>query len=134
MKPVKQTIFDNENGNCMQACIASLLEMELVQVPNFVYSGKKWWTAFREWIASLGYSPLEVNWPIPLSDEGQHIFPNEGQVCWAVGNSPRGDWKHAILVKYIKGEWTNYHDPHPSDDFLDGDPELVGMLIRLSGK
>lgn len=35
MKPVNQTIY----GNCVQACIASIFEFELSQVPNFMMHG-----------------------------------------------------------------------------------------------
>lgn len=35
MKPVRQTIFGHEEGNCAQACVASLLELPLGAVPNF---------------------------------------------------------------------------------------------------
>jgi hypothetical protein len=36
MKKVYQTIIDKDKGNCMQAAIASLLELELNDVPNFI--------------------------------------------------------------------------------------------------
>lgn len=35
MIPVFQTIVDKDNGDCMRACIASLLEFDINQVPNF---------------------------------------------------------------------------------------------------
>jgi hypothetical protein len=36
MTPVYQTIFDNKRGNCQAAVWASLLHLDLQQVPNFV--------------------------------------------------------------------------------------------------
>lgn len=36
MKKVYQTIVDKGNGNCMQAATASILELELNEVPNFI--------------------------------------------------------------------------------------------------
>lgn len=116
----------------MQACIASLLELSLDAVPNFMENGDHWWTALREWAALHGYSPLEITWSI---EERHHrIFPNDGQVCWAVGKSPRGDYKHAILVKWKEDEWQLCHDPHPDNIGLDGEIELIGMLVRMGGK
>lgn len=35
MKPVYQTIMTKERGNCLAACIASLLELPIEAVPNF---------------------------------------------------------------------------------------------------
>lgn len=36
MKKVFQTIVDKDHGNCMQAVVASLFELELDDVPNFI--------------------------------------------------------------------------------------------------
>lgn len=36
MKKIYQTIVSQENGNCMQAAIASLFDLELDEVPNFI--------------------------------------------------------------------------------------------------
>ena len=41
MKKIYQTIVDKENGNCMQAAIASLLDKELDEVPHFLENLKK---------------------------------------------------------------------------------------------
>lgn len=35
MTPVKQTIFGSENGNCLAACIASMLNIPIDHVPNW---------------------------------------------------------------------------------------------------
>jgi|EP01047_Picozoa_sp_COSAG01_P067476 hypothetical protein len=36
MRPVEQTVFGAGAGNALQACIASMLEMDLDSVPNFI--------------------------------------------------------------------------------------------------
>ena len=36
MKKVFQTIVDKRHGNCMQAAVASLFDLELEEVPNFI--------------------------------------------------------------------------------------------------
>ena len=36
MKKNFQTVVNKGNGNCMQAAIASLLDLELEDVPNFI--------------------------------------------------------------------------------------------------
>ena len=131
MRYVRQTIFNNKNGNCFQACIASMLGLSLSEVPNFAECGDEWWASFRRWALGMMYSPLEINWPIGKGAHGQHVFPNSGQVCWAVGKSPRGDWLHAILVVWANDCWELLHDPHPDNMGLDGEPELIGMLVPL---
>jgi len=47
MIPVYQTIVDKNKGNCMQAAIASLLEMNLNEVPNFIESNNPWGDFFQ---------------------------------------------------------------------------------------
>jgi len=125
MKKINQTKFGKLNGNCMAACMASLLELPLGEVPDFGQEGG-WWSKLQAWVAGFEYSALEVRWPIGEgAADGEHVFPNEGQICWAVGNSPRGDFKHAVLVQWEIGDWKIIHDPHPDKTGFDGDIELV---------
>ena len=55
MKLVYQTIIDKNKGNCAQAAIASLLELELDEVPNFKGEGKDFWDCLFNFIKSKGY-------------------------------------------------------------------------------
>lgn len=58
MKKVFQTVVDKGKGNCMQAALASLFDLELEQVPNFADYGLtdgKWFAPFYEFIATQGY-------------------------------------------------------------------------------
>lgn len=40
MKPVYQTVVDPNIGNCMQAVVASMFELPLNKVPNFIESAQ----------------------------------------------------------------------------------------------
>ena len=40
MTPQKLTISSPENGDCLRACVASLLDLPIEQVPNFMDNGK----------------------------------------------------------------------------------------------
>ena len=55
MIPVFQTISDSENGNCLQAVIASLFDMPLDEVPHFISFKDKWFSEFRKFITSKNY-------------------------------------------------------------------------------
>jgi hypothetical protein len=58
MKKVFQTVVDRGKGNCMQAALASLFDLELEQVPNFADYGLtdgKWFHPFWDFILSQGY-------------------------------------------------------------------------------
>jgi len=130
VKKVNQTKFGEKEGNCMNACIASMLDLSIKDTPDFGW-GDDWWTKMRLWLREYGYSPLEFRWPVEQAESDVHIFPNDGQICWAVGKSPRGNFKHAILVKWEDGDWRVYHDPHPDKSGLEGPIELIGMLVPI---
>lgn len=54
MKKVYQTIVDSEIGNCMQAVVASLFEIELDSIPNFV-EHENWGELFDQVYTDNGY-------------------------------------------------------------------------------
>jgi hypothetical protein len=130
MRKVLQTEFGPKSGNCFSAVIASLLEMPLEDVPNFCEGARpgasKWWDQFQAWLTMKGYSAIElVLSPLEWA-------PNEGQECWLVGSSPRGDCDHAVCATYVAGKYKMTHDPHPDGEGLKGDPRDVGFLIPLA--
>ena len=110
MIPVTQTklhIPDKQNGNCMAAAFASILEMRIEDVPCFEDmpahgegTSKKasWWNTLNTWLLSLGFLLIEP----PKTFPGYFI---------ANGLSPRG-FEHSVIYKGTK----LVHDPHPSND------------------
>lgn len=102
MTPVKQTKFstESENGNCMAAALASVLDLPLDSVPAFEEMQGVWKTVFLEWLAERG---LTVK---------TQTFPPDG-LAIATGPSERGV-HHAVVVN--SGQFL--HDPHPSNCFL----------------
>ncbi len=54
MKKVYQTIISRLHGNCMQAVIASLLELELDQVPHFK-DEESWFSTMFNFLKKHGY-------------------------------------------------------------------------------
>lgn len=54
MTPVMQTHLGGPEativGNCMQAAVASLLDLELDDVPHFVQESTEPWDAFARWL------------------------------------------------------------------------------------
>lgn len=55
MTPVFQTIISGTEGNCMQAAIASLLDLKLEEVPNFKESGHLWMQDIYKFLWDRGY-------------------------------------------------------------------------------
>lgn len=119
MKPINQTQFYEEGkttGNCQQAATASLLGLDLCDVPNFMEHPHGFWQSFWEFIASRGLIAIELS--------GERVFD-----CYhlAYGPSPRGV-SHAVV--YRDGKLA--HDPHPSRaGLLSVDTTVLVMPINL---
>ena len=67
MTPVYQTIIGRGDGNgplgnCMQAVIASLLDLPLEEVPHFLLWGNRWYLCFEEFLLSKGYEDYGYIW------------------------------------------------------------------------
>jgi len=117
MIPVHQDLFydpaladDQQRGNCYQAALASLLELPLNDVPNFVgidvAGGENWWTHSTQWLYNRGYDMYY--WPI--EDENNPLEPAPDEHYLISGKSPRGNFYHVAV--YLDGNLA--HDPHPS--------------------
>ena len=113
MKPVMQTVF-GENGNCMQACVASLLELPLEDVPHFPISGQ--FLALERYLKQFDIRP--VAYPVGT------IHPYNVYYIGA-GISPRG-LRHAVVCKDL----LVVHDPHPDDTGL-AEPDLDYFFFRM---
>lgn len=123
MIPVDQTIFGERAGNCNAACLASIFEVGIGDVPNFcadVPRGQDWQAVQNEWLRTrFGCCALTL-----LMDGDGHIpYVNalaDGTLCILSGKSPRGDFNHAVVGKYRlqnARHWIDMlHDPHPSRD------------------
>lgn len=125
MKPVDQTIFGDGKGNCFAACVASILELPIEEVPNFCEGwDEEWFDKYQEWLRPHGFSVVMlVAW--------SEWKPNPGQLCTMGGKSPRGDFDHCVVGEWTGEEWRVVHDPHPSRAGLDGKAKRVEFLIPL---
>lgn len=112
MIPVNQTIMHTEStkGNCMAACVASMLEIDIATVPNFAesrYSERD----LIEWLKqnfNLSYIEVQIN------DSFKNLVKNTDVHHLIIGASPRGPFYHAVVGR--AGEIV--HDPHPSKSGL----------------
>lgn len=101
MKKVDQTIFDTSFGNCFAACIASIFELELDQVPFPDGNSENFWRIYDKWFTERGFSVVNLK-------RGDFI-PNG--FCLGVVSSPRHPGTdHAVVIHNGKV----VHDPHPS--------------------
>lgn len=105
-----QDLHDGGYGDCFSACIASILDLPLSEVPVFTTFKEKWFGKVRSWLKDRNLKMLLFR---PEWDGGQ-IIPNTitKPQGWSIasGDSVRGPWRHSVVC--FDGDV--FHDPHPS--------------------
>jgi len=129
---VDQTIFADDPkrpGNCVAACIATMLQLPLSRVPHFVEfgitwgdsddltggpgsGGNAWWGMLHGFVLGRGY------WIQERPADELCSYP--GELVLVAGRSPRG-----LMHQVIYRDGVLWHDPHPSRD---GILEVVEVL------
>ena len=118
MIPLDQTIFadpargdghdaNGVPGNCFQACVASILELPLEEVPHFA-TFDDWLGETRRFVSEHSGGDLVVRVYAPEFP----MFTTPGHFVIGAGPSPRGNFWHGVVLNADTGEMA--HDPHPS--------------------
>ena len=124
MRPIHQTDFSAGSGNALQACIASVFDLGLEEVPNFVKEDN-YLSAMQIWLGERGLTFLKV----PLENGRLEFPPSDRTPCLLAGNSPRGDFRHVVVAETRGIGFHPLHDPHPDATFLRGDPTWAGFFV-----
>ena len=75
MNPVMQNVFGQPDGNCLQACVASIFNIKLAEVPNFMRWRSEWHDRLTEFCIERGLYPLHVNTDEPEGNlRGYHLM------------------------------------------------------------
>lgn len=107
MKPVDQ----RGDSDCFRACVASILEYDLEDVPLWE-DHPDWFVDVVRWGRIRGFRVTTI---------ARQNLPEDLHVI-AGGDSPRGPWGHAVV--WLGGpDGRIVHDPHPSRAGLVGEPE-----------
>ena len=134
MTPVKQTILSDEqkviHGNCFSACLASLLDLPIEQVPYF-YEPRilkiGWGKVLMEFLDKHGYS-YEGYLTVTEHDQltyREQMLDHKGVDGYHIvgGPSPRGSKAgHAVIYKNAHP----FFDPHPDETFI---PRIEGVYL-----
>lgn len=147
MKKVFQTNIDKDNGNCMQAIIASLFEMDINDVPNFIsfYNAKNTNPHFEllKFLRTKGYNYSIWTSSYLLHDGGlklkhdlnltKRILKIDGGInnyFYASVKSQTFDKvTHAVI---IDNEMNIIHDPNPNQLALKLKAEDILDIITCS--
>jgi hypothetical protein len=128
MTEVKQTTF-GDHGNCFSACIASLFELPLSDIPDFCSLPPDWWGFFQNWLKERGLCAIEVRL------EPKCLVWSEGCNCILSGISPRENGRfHSVIAKTTHSGFEYVFDPHHDNTFLLGEPTHALFLVPLTIK
>lgn len=126
MKPVYQTIFNHPLGDCFRACVASIFEFPIKDMPNFwehTQDTSEFWKFVDAWmVRKFGIRCISVK----FNKEDLHLI--DGILCVACAKSPRcKDEDHAVV-------WQDglIHDPHPSSAGLVEEPDSFTLFIPIN--
>ncbi len=118
MIPVMQTTFGYGKGNCQPACVASILEINLEDVPD--WRDGAWMLKYEAWLGRHGYGLIHLfwsfdgentngEWPKELGIHGDGYYLASGLSPRAGRDGNSDKMLHACV--YQGGELA--HDPHP---------------------
>jgi len=140
MKPVDQDRFGGD-GNCWQACVASLLELPLHDLPP---QGPRYGKTLGDFLATRGLKYCEVcrgslvrqKSDLPPMAEmvlgWQPFWYGPRLLCVLCGPSPRHAGMDHCVVGYLDGlGFEVLHDPHPDRTGV-VDVTHVGLLVSLN--
>jgi hypothetical protein len=120
MKPVFQTIFDSDGGNCLTACIASILELPIDEVPNFAQEhGDNCQNAVEKWLASKGLRFIEIGFS-EYQTFCDTFFNCTGEYCILSGPSTYVGRSHAVVGRVSEEGSKNRARPNEKREWASG--------------
>lgn len=123
MKAVDQTTFDGVD-NCLQACVASIFERPLEEVPNFCTS-IMWFEELAEWLGKeYGLEPVMV---ANIRDRGNQFLGRSYYI--ATGQSSRN-----TIHSCVGFHSQIVHDPHPSKTGLLNTQDVIVFAVKDPSK
>ncbi len=143
MKPVYQTRYGEPHGNCFAACVASILECGLADLPDLdnLPEGRNWLDWFNEQLAERGLSSTIYLYQIcffPCTEEqpltgyvpsGTHIITN-GKNKEGIAHSQVAVCEMVVFENEVRErKWIMVHDPHLNGSAVD-EIDSVCLVIR----
>jgi hypothetical protein len=134
MKPIYQSLFGSPDGpsdqlgNCYPACIASLLDLDLEDVPHF-YQLHRNKEDFLDEVLRFLHARQMTTIRFPYAPWMHRYAP--GALGIFSGASPRDSrLLHSVVGQLTKHGWKLIHDPHPEQNGI-ADPKDVEFLFPL---
>lgn len=87
-------VYQSERTNCVAACVASVFERDLDEVPDF--NPECWYEELGEWLAERGMAAVNIRMNAECMDDPV-------PAGWTLGAVPHlsdcfpDDWKHCVV-------------------------------------
>lgn len=148
MIKVNQTDFSKGTGNCFSACVASILEFDIRDIPNFLVDADgqtvKMWQMIGEWLNERGWGMIGIMSPGNFK-EAKAIWRQCNFIglkgCFAIGtvlsqkipgvlhgvvigwkcDTPNRPWYNPIIL----------HDPRPDNKPYNVMKDVIGLDLLL---
>lgn len=150
MKPVYQQIINADRGDCMSACIASLLELPIEEVPKWqaeeydrtpgksaAYRDRDSHYAMLDWLHGRGWALTIMLW----NRLGDWRGTKDLNLIVSVPSQKFPGVSHAVIIGFRSFEnvnrayeWYVAHDPNPGNAPYDTkavQPSMVYLLLPL---
>jgi hypothetical protein len=126
MKPVTQTIFNTTRGNCFAACLATLLDVGIAEVPNIHdFEGDDWFYPLNQWLRETHSLVLLM---IEADAYARKVWFPDGVPFIASCDGAAGV-RHAVVMAYHGMETKILHDPFPGNSGVSG-PVFMYFLAK----
>ena len=120
MKPVEQREFGEGKGDCFRACVASIFELLLDQVPHFCKGdADNWWDRLQKWLKPRGFCA------VPICKDDTILKDLTGTSCILSGPTTRG-----ILHSVVRHGDGLVWDPHPEHTGLTKVKDIILFVAR----
>ena len=126
LRKIYQTEFEKNKGNALQACIASIFDKAIDEVPNFIEL-PNYADGISDFVQqNFQLTFVKINLPNGVLDfEVKH-----NPLILAAGKSPRGNFKHVVVGCIVGKTIELAHDPFPNGEGIEGAPAWIGMFVK----
>lgn len=131
MIKIDQTVVCRKKGNCMQAQVASLLELPLSDVPNWIEMPEnEWFMNYQNFFKTQGYEFLYCKNPRgSIDDVLNDLYETnsiDGFIGASVNSSMFKGMTHAVIINL---DGVVVHDPNPNKYWLHKNVVQSGDLV-----
>lgn len=137
MIPVHQRVIEAGRGDCMAACIASILEMSLDAVPNPNDHAEGYHRGVEAFLRTQGMVAVKVLRPLEPTEHGLPLDYYNAVGLWCIASVPsqRFPGKHHAVVAQVQRPATGgfrialMHDPNPGNVPYPDDIEIAALTF-----